>query len=292
MSATQTKEKPNVPMAPVSNGQLYYEEQGTGELIVLLPGLGHDHTYFAKTLPLLAAAGRVVTPDPRGLGQSSPAQSYSVERWAGDLLELIAHLSPPGNAPRAHLVGSSLGACVCLQAALDDPARVASLTLVAGFSEVDPLLEMNFRTRLQILDEVGLGDIMASHVSMWTLGRTFLATAAGRAQMDKLFASVRKNSPERYRAFIQTILRFGRCEPDQAGLPKLTARLGEIRVPTRVICGGEDIMTPPALSERMAARIPGAEFRVIADCGHITFTEKPDECAQLILGFLRGVMKL
>ncbi len=96
-----------MPMAPVSNGQLYYEEQGTGEVVIMLPGLGHDHTYFAKTLPLIARAGRVVTPDPRGLGQSSPADSYSVEQWAADVLELITHLG----APRAHLVGSSLGAC-------------------------------------------------------------------------------------------------------------------------------------------------------------------------------------
>jgi pimeloyl-ACP methyl ester carboxylesterase len=275
-----------MPLAPVTNGHLYYEESGTGELIILLPGLGHDHTYFAKTLPQIASAGRVVTPDPRGLGQSSPAQNYRVEQWAADLLELIAHLG----APRAHLVGSSLGACVCMQAAVDDPARVASLTLVAGFSELDPLLEMNFRTRLKILDEVGLGDLMASHVSMWTLGRTFLATTDGRAQMEKLFASVRKNSPERYRAFIHTILRFGRCEPDQAGLPKLTARLGEIRVPTQVICGGEDILTPPALSEQMANRIPGAVFHVIPACGHITFTEQPQASAQLIVAFLRGAM--
>ena len=275
-----------MPTATVINGHLHYVEQGNGELIILLPGLGHDHTYFAKTLPLIAAAGRVVTPDPRGLGLSSPAQSYSVEQWAADVLELIAHFK----APRAHLVGSSLGACVCMQAALDQPTCVASLTLVAGFSEVDTLLEMNFRTRLKILDEAGLGDIMASHVSMWTLGRTFLATVEGRAQMEKLFASVRKNTPERYRAFIQTLLRFGRCEPDQAGQAKLTARLGEIKCPTRVICGSEDIMTPPALSEQMAQRMPGAHLRVIPNCGHITFTEKPQATSALVLNFLREVM--
>jgi len=281
------QEDPLMPMAVLSEGQLYFEEQGAGELVILLPGLGHDHTYFAKTMPMIAAVGRVVAPDPRGLGKSSPAQSYSVEQWAQDVLELILRLG----APRAHLVGSSLGACVCLQAALDSSERVASLTLVAGFSEVDPLLEMNFRTRLNILDAVGLGDIMASHVSMWTLGRTFLATAEGRAQMEKLFASVRRNSPERYRAFIQTILRFGRCEPDQAGQPRLTARLGDIRAPTRVICGAEDIMTPPALSEQLAKRIPGAELRVIPECGHIAFTEKPAETAELITDFLRGVIQ-
>jgi pimeloyl-ACP methyl ester carboxylesterase len=276
-----------MPHATLSNGSLYYEEQGAGELIILLPGLGHDHTYFAKTLPLIAAAGRVVTPDPRGLGQSSPAASYSVEQWAADVLELIALFK----APRAHLVGSSLGACVCLQAALEQPAKVASLTLVAGFSEVDPLLEMNFRTRLRILDAVGLGDVMASHVSMWTLGRTFLATPDGRAQMDKLFASVRKNSPARYRAFIETLLRFGRCEPDQTGVPKLTARLGEIACPTRVICGDEDIMTPPALSQQMAQRIRGAALKVIPRCGHITFTEQPAETSRLVVEFLQGVTR-
>ena len=238
-------------------------------------------------MPLLTGVGRVVTPDPRGLGLSSPAQSYSVGHWASDVLELIARLG----ATRAHWVGSSRGACVCLQAALDEPARVASLSLVAEFSELDPLLEMNFRTRLKILDAMGLGDVMASHVSMWTLGRSFIATAEGRAQMEKLFASVRKNSTECYRAFIQTILRFGRCEPDQAGLPKLTARLAEIRAPTQVICGAEDIMTPPVLSQQMAHRIPGAKLHVIPACGHITFTEQPAASARLIVEFLREVLK-
>jgi pimeloyl-ACP methyl ester carboxylesterase len=228
----------------------------------------------------------VVTPDPRGLGKSSPASAYSVGQWAADLLQLI----PALGAARAHLLGSSLGACVCMQAALDDPARVASLTLVAGFSEVDALLEMNFRMRLKILDAAGLGGIMASHVSMWTLGRTFLASEAGREQMARLFDSVRKNTPERYRAFIETMLRFGRCEPDQAGQPKLTARLGEIRAPTCVICGEEDVMTPPSLSRELAARIRGAEFHVIPRCGHITFTEQPEATTAVVAAFLRKVM--
>lgn len=276
-----------MPMAPVSDGQIYYEEAGSGEAIILLPGLGHDHTYYAKTVPLLAAHGRVVTVDPRGLGQSSESKTgYSVEAWADDVIRLIGHLG----APRAHLVGSSLGACVAMQAALDAPSRVASLTLVAGFSELDRSLEMNFRLRIKVLDELGLGDVLAMHISMWTLGRSFLDTDEGRAAMERLFASVRRNSPERYRTFINTILRFGRCEPDQAGQPKLTARLGEIRVPTRVVVGEQDILTPVSVSRRMAERIQGAEFCVVPECGHITFTEKPQETARLIEEFLRRVV--
>jgi len=277
-----------MPMSPVKDRQIYYEEAGKGEAIVLLPGLGHDHTYYAKTVPLLSAHGRVITVDPRGLGQSSESKSgYSVEGWADDVIRLIEHLG----APRAHLVGSSLGACVAMQAALDAPARVASLTLVAGFSELDTALEMNFRLRLKMMDEMGLGDALAMHISLWTLGRSFLDTAEGQAAKDKLFASVRRNSPERYRTFINTILRFGRCEPDQAGQPKLTARLGEIRVPTRVIVGEQDILTPVSVSRRMADHIKGAEFCVVPECGHITFTEKPKETAALIEEFLRRVVR-
>lgn len=273
--------------AEIRGGRIYYEEAGSGEPIILLPGLGHDHAYYAKTVPLLAVHGRVVTLDPRGLGQSSAATGgYSVEGWAADVVALIDWLG----APRAHLVGSSLGACVAMQAALDAPARVGSLTLVAGFSELDRALEMNFRMRLKMLDATGLSDELAMHISMWTLGRSFLDSDEGRAAMDKLFASVKRNSVERYKTFINTILRFGRCEPDQAGQPKLTARLHEIGVPTRVICGEEDILTPVALSRRMAGRIPGAEFRVVPQCGHITFTERPRETAALIAEFLARVV--
>lgn len=275
-----------MPMATARDGQLYYEESGQGEVVILLPGLGHDHTYYAKTVPLLADCGRIVTVDPRGLGQSGASSSgYSVEAWADDVVQLIAHLG----VAHAHLVGSSLGACVAMQAALDAPARVASLTLVAGFSELDSALEMNFRLRLKMMAEMGLGDALAMHISLWTLGRSFLDTAEGQAAKDRLFAAVRRNSPERYQTFINTILRFGRCEPDQAGQPKLTARLGEIGVPTRVIVGEEDILTPVSGSRRMAERIPGAEFCVVPACGHITFTEKPRETAALIAEFLRRV---
>jgi pimeloyl-ACP methyl ester carboxylesterase len=277
-----------MPMAPVKDGQIYYEEAGNGEAIILLPGLGHDHTYYAKTVPLLSTFGRVVTLDPRGLGQSSASTTgYSVEAWADDVVRLIDHLG----APRAHLVGSSLGACVAMQAALEAPARIASLVLVAGFSELDRSLEMNFRMRLKMLDETGLSDALAMHISMWTLGRSFLDTDEGKAAMERLFSAVKRNSVERYKTFINTILRFGRCEPDQAGQPKLTARLGELKVPVRVVVGEQDILTPVSVSRRMADHIKAAEFCVVPECGHITFTEKPRETAALIEAFLRRVVK-
>lgn len=266
-----------MPTAPVRGCDIYYEEQGTGEPIILLPGLGHDHAYYAKTMPLLASVGRVVAPDMRGLGASkADATRFSIAEWARDVADLVAHLG----AERAHLVGSSLGACVALQAALDFPERVASLCLVAGFSGLDRSLELNFRMRIEVIEKLGLGDVLAMHIAMWTLGRTFTNTEEGKAAVDRLFASVRRNSPERYVAFIRTLLEFD-----------ATKRLGEIRVPTCVISGGEDILTPVSHAKRMADGIASAELHVIPGCGHITFTERPAETAGLIGNFLLKVIK-
>ena len=276
-----------MPMAPVRDGQLYYEETGAGELIVLMPGLGHDHTYFSKVVPGLSSLGRVIVFDPRGLGSSTESASgYSVEGWAEDVVQLIDHLG----ATRAHLVGSSLGVCVALQMALDYPEHVASLISVAGFAELDRSLELNLRMRVKIIERLGLGDVLADHIAMWTLGRSFIETEEGRAAVERLFTSVQRNSPEKYLAFIKAILRFGRTEPDQAGQARITQRLGEIRAPTRVIVGADDILTPVSISEPMARRILGAELCVIPNCGHITFTERPAETVALIEGFLRKVI--
>ncbi len=276
-----------MPTARVRNGEIYYEESGAGELIVLMPGLGHGAAYYEKTVPLLAGLGRIAAIDPRGIGRSiSKSERYSVEGWAVDVIDLMDHLA----VARAHLVGSSLGACVALQAALDYPARVASLGLVAGFSELDRSLELNFRMRIGIIEQQGLGDVLAAHIAMWTLGRDYINTGEGREAVERLFAAVRRNSPERYLAFIRAILAFGRLEPGQEGQKKLTERLGEIRVPTCVIVGGQDILTPVSHSEQMARRIAGAELHVVPGCGHITFTERPRETAAILRAFLGRVV--
>lgn len=276
-----------MPTTAVKNGEIYFEDSGSGELIVLMAGLGHGAAYFEKTVPLLAGLGRTVAIDPRGVGRStSRTESYSVEAWAADVVELMDRLG----AARAHLVGSSLGACVALRAAVDYPGRVSSLVVVAGFSELDRSLELNFRMRVGIIEKLGLGDVLAAHIAMWTLGRDFINTDEGRAAVERLFESVRRNSPERYLAFIRAILAFGRLEPGQQGQPTLTQRLGEIRVPTCVIVGGQDILTPVSQSEQIAKGIAGAELHVVPGCGHITFTERPGETAAIIRGFLGRVI--
>src|SRR3974390_1499802 len=87
------------------SGHIFVESSGKGEPMLLIPGLGMDHTYYRLTAPLLGDTFEVHTVDPRGIGPSDKKAPYSVESWAADLGDVIESI---GHGPM-HIVGSSLG---------------------------------------------------------------------------------------------------------------------------------------------------------------------------------------
>jgi pimeloyl-ACP methyl ester carboxylesterase len=270
--------------ATVNGVRLFYELHGSGDPIVLIPGLGLDHLYFQYAIPELQRHFRVLAYDPRGTGESDrPPGEYSMELWADDLQRLLATLG----IARAHVVGSSLGGCVAFELLRRAPALAQSLILVAAFSELDRALEINFRMRIAVIERLGMGDVIRDHVLLWTLSREFIATERGARAADALVASLARNDPKLYVEFLKAILRFGRVLPGQEGQPKVTASLGSITAPTLVVVGDRDILTPVAFSQRIVERMPHAELAVIERCGHITFIEQPEENTRLIAEFVR-----
>jgi pimeloyl-ACP methyl ester carboxylesterase len=270
--------------ATVNGVRLFYELHGSGDPIVLIPGLGLDHLYFQYAIPELQRHFRVLAYDPRGTGESDrPPGEYSMELWADDLQQLLATLG----IARAHVVGSSLGGCVAFELLRRAPALAQSLILVAAFSELDRALEINFRMRIAVIERLGMGDVIRDHVLLWTLSREFIATERGARAADALVASLARNDPKLYVEFLKAILRFGRVLPGQEGQPKVTASLGSITAPTLVVVGDRDILTPVAFSQRIVERMPHAELAVIERCGHITFIEQPEENTRLIAEFVR-----
>jgi len=83
-----------MPTAAVRNGGIYYEENGSGEPIVLMPGLGHGAAYFEKTVPLLSGLGRTVAIDPRAVGRSTSHAER--DHRAARPRSLSDHRSPTG----------------------------------------------------------------------------------------------------------------------------------------------------------------------------------------------------
>lgn len=278
-----------MPHASVNGTELYYEVTGEGEPLVLIPGLGMGIPYFEYAIPYLAGFGKVIALELRGVGRSAkPRERYSMETWADDVAALLDHLGEPS----AHIVGASLGGCIAMALVDRHPDKVKSLELVAAFSDLDYALERNWRLRVAIVEESGMGAAIQDHVVLWTLGRRFLATERGQAVADAIRRGISSNDAQMYTAFLEAILDFGRVTPDTAGLPTYTERLRDVRVPTQLTVGADDILTPPMLSEHVAATMPDgvAEVAVIPDCGHITMIERPAENCELIIDFVQRVL--
>lgn len=276
-----------MPHVGVKSGRIFVESSGRGEPMLLIPGLGMDHTYFRLTAPLLADDFEVHTVDPRGIGQSDKKGPFSVESWAADFGDVIETM---GRGPM-HVVGSSLGGAMALALAESRPELVRSLVVVGGFSELDRAAALNFGLRARLIRKLGLGDEVADYMALWTLTREFINSDEGYAQMKANQQNIRRNSSELYLAFVEALLAWDRRLPGQENEPKFTTRLHNIKAPTLVITSDNDHLIPPELSKIVADNIPGARFEIMRGYGHILFVEHPRETAALLKTFIAGVGK-
>ena len=272
-----------MPEIAIDGAKLFYDVSGTGEPILLIPGLGLDHAYYRLGRPAAGAAHagpRGRSPRHRPLDQIAAA--LHGRRLGRRLRPLIDRL---GFGP-IHVLGSSLGGSMALALAQRHPERVKSLIVVGGFSELDRATELNFRLRLRLIGKLGMSDEVADYMGLWTLTRKFINSDAGFAVMRANQANIRTNSAEFYSAFVEPLLRWGRLQPGQEQEPKFTTLLGTIKARTLVITSDNDQLIPKELSELIAARVPGAELFVMPGAGHIPFMEQPEGVVRIVLDFL------
>jgi pimeloyl-ACP methyl ester carboxylesterase len=103
--------------------EIYYDESGGGEPLLLIHGAVSSGTCFEEHIPKLVSDFRLIVPDLRGMGKSRHADGMSPTAWTDDVLALLDHL----RIERAHVCGTSLGARIALRLALEVPARVATV---------------------------------------------------------------------------------------------------------------------------------------------------------------------
>jgi pimeloyl-ACP methyl ester carboxylesterase len=269
------------------SGRIFIETEGRGEPILLIPGLGMDHTYYRFTTPILARDYEVHAADPRGIGQSDKKAPYSVESWAADFGDVIENMGRSS----MHVVGSSLGGSIALALAESRPELVRSLTVVGGFSELDRAAALNFGLRARLIRKLGMSNEVADYMGLWTLTREFINSDEGYAQMKANQANIRKNSAELYLAFVEAVLAWGRCLPGQEKEPKFTTRLANIKAPTLVLSSDNDHLIPLELSKIVSDNIPGAKLEIMRGFGHILFVEHPRETACIVKNFIESLPK-
>jgi 3-oxoadipate enol-lactonase len=252
-----------------SNGRhIGYTEEGVGEAtpLVFLHGVGSDKSVWQPQLEYLGRTRHAIAFDYPGYGDSDPApEGTTRDDYAAAILSAMRALG----IARAHVCGLSLGGVIAIALHHAAPDSCASLILADTFA-VHP-------------DGRGIYDR--------SLAGSRDLPAMAEARVDFLLAQ--PADPQVRREVIETMSRIDpaayRIGAEAVWLADQRDRLGEIAVPTLVICGEDDKPTPPDLSRELAAMIPGAQLAMMARAGHLTNLEQPARFNALVDDFLQGL---
>jgi 3-oxoadipate enol-lactonase len=253
--------------------ELAYDEAGSGTPLLLVHGWPHDRTMWAGQLGGLAPYARVLAPDLRGVGGSTLSGPYTMDQYADDL---VAFLDALGIA-QAVVCGLSMGGYIAFSMLRRHRDRVRALILADTRATADTDEVRANRARLiALIEQEGMPALAARQLQP-TLGRSTLE------RQPELVEAVRRTmasvSPEGAIGALRAM----------AERPDSTPLLGTIDVPTLVVGGAEDGITPPDVLRDMAASIPSSHVEILEQSGHLSPLERPAAFNHVVSEFL-GVL--
>lgn len=231
---------------------------------------------FHPQITALRAHYRCVAIDWRGQGDTpATAGGYDMDSLTGDAIALIRELDV---AP-VHWVGLSMGGFVGQRIAARHGELLRSLTLLDTSAEPeDPDKISQYKRLAWLLRLFGIKPILGK-VSPILFGPTFLADPASQAIVDEWVNRLNRSERAAVRKVVLGVV--DRESVDQ--------EIAEITVPTLIVVGVDDKATPPVNAERIAARIPGSQLQIVANCGHTSTLEQPATITGLLEKFLTTV---
>ncbi len=255
-------------------GGIEYLAQGTAQdphspPIICLHGIGGNSSSFAPQLAALSRYHRIISWTMPGYGHSTPLATVDFSTLSQALADFMHALK----IKRAHLIGHSIGGMIAQELALTQPERVQSLALLAttsAFGGRDDRFKDNFlAARLKPLDE---GKSMAE------LAQQFVPALVGAdtdaPTLNAAIAGMRNIPTQSYRAILACLVTFNRYQD-----------IAQLNMPVCLLAGAEDNTAPPATMQKMAERIPDAEFHTLAGTGHLLNLEAAEACNQILLKF-------
>ncbi len=235
-------------------------------VVVLSNSLGATRAMWDPQVPPLAERYRVVTYDTRGHGESpSPPGPWSLEDLVDDLVGLIDAVG----APRAHVVGLSLGGMTAMRLAAREPDRVDRLALLCTSAKTDP---QGFLDRAAAARSGGTAPLAPTVVARW-LTPGFAAEHPDLVA--RLEAMIAAADDEGYAACCEVVARMD-----------LRADLAGITAPTLVVAGSEDPALPPDHQRLIADGIAGAELLEVGPAAHLANLERTLEVTGALLAHL------
>jgi pimeloyl-ACP methyl ester carboxylesterase len=248
---------------------------GEGEPLVLIPGLGAGRSAFTPIVADLAKAHRVITFDPRGIGESEGTGNTTLTAMASDVVAVLDAV----DVGAAAVFGASMGGLVAQHLVVDHPDRVADLMLAAtspgGDAGVDPRPEDQAKL---------LGKGARTPEEAYRIACTVLYSPQfQRAHPEFIDAQVRERARHPVRPRVFSAQFNAMWQPDDS-----FAHLASVAVPALVMHGTDDVVIPYENARILARQIPGAQLRPFDGCGHLFFHERPAETARVVTEHLRA----
>lgn len=247
-------------------GTVGLEETGSGVPLLLLHGFPHDRSLWSAQLGAGIQDVRMIAVDLPGFGESARVDVPSLDAWA----DWIAAVLDTLGIERVTVGGLSMGGYLCFAFWRRHRERVQGLVLAdtkAGADGDDA--RAGRRAMQQLVADKGVGAV-AEKMITGMVGKTTRATKPD--VVAELDAMMRRASPRA----VHDALDAMRTRDDSA------PTLATIDVPTLILCGEEDALTPPEESRAMHAGIAGSTLALIPEAGHASCVESPEEFNRLL----------
>jgi 3-oxoadipate enol-lactonase len=247
------------------------EHAGSGEFVIMMHGIGGHRMNWTDQISALSPRYHVAAWDARGYGDSDDYEGpLNFGDYADDLVRVLDHFG----VRKAHVVGLSMGGRIAMDFASRHAERLKSLVLCdthKGFALMPEDRKAAFiaSRKAPLLAGKKPKDIAEP------VARSLISPKASHDAFMRLVDSISLLHKESY---IKSIEASVRMDP--------RADLASIKVPTLVVVGADDKLTPLDVAREIASEIPGAELAVIPDAGHLANIEQPDAFNGVLLGFL------
>lgn len=263
-----------MPKIKVNDITMNYDQQGSGEPLILVPYLAADSACYAFQVAEYAKHFTCISIDPRGAGETDkPDGAYSTELFADDVSAFMKALG----VDRAHVSGLSLGAAIGMWLAAKHPEQVKSLSLHSPWTKTDPFLRSVVESWQVLAKALGsVPEMIITAIFPWCFTPELYAN---QEYIQSLAGFVRSRPAQPVEAFIRQ---------SQAVLAHdVESQLGKIKAPTQITFGRHDLVTSTRFAAPIKDNIPGSELIIFEGCSHAAIYEKVEEFNQKTLEFLQ-----
>jgi pimeloyl-ACP methyl ester carboxylesterase len=264
-----------VPKIRANNLTMNYEEQGTGEPLILIPYLSADNACYAFQVAEYAKYFRCISLDLRGTGETEKSkEDYSTQELADDVAAFMQALG----IAKAHVSGLSLGGAVGMWVAAKYPDRVISLSLHSAWPKTDPFIKAvveNWQTVAKALDSVPT--MVVGALFPWCF--TPELYAAKPEYIQSLADFVRSRPPQSVASFLQ--------QSNAVIGHDAESQLSKITAPTLITFGRHDVASSTRFADRMKNRISNSQVVIFEDCSHAPIYENVADFNAKTLAFLQ-----